>query len=94
MKGTPEELELRSSNIWHWPHGDYDKMIEDFHKDPHNAPMPMFIGFPCSKDSTWNSRYPGKSNAVILTMAMYDEFKEWENDKPGNRSDEYKEKKK
>ncbi len=93
MKGTPEELELRSSNIWHWPHKDYDRMIEEFHNDPEKAPIPMFIGFPCSKDSTWNKRYPGKSNAVILTMARYNEFKEWENDKCGKRSEEYQIKK-
>ena len=93
IDGTPEELELRSSNIWHWPHGDYDKLIEDFHNDPENAPIPMFIGFPCSKDSTWNERFPGKSNAVILTISKYEEFKEWENDRQGKRGIEYKNKK-
>lgn len=94
MEGTPEELELRSSNIWHWPHGDYDKMIEDFHKDPDNAPIPMFIGFPCSKDSTWSERYPGKATAVILTLAQYSEFEEWKDDRPGKRREEYQQIKK
>ena len=94
LDGEPDELELRSSNIWHWPHGDYDKMIDDFHKDPDNAPIPMFIGFPCAKDSTWKTRYPGKSTAVILTLSKYDEFEKWKSERPGNRSDEYKEKKK
>ena len=89
MEGTPEELELRSSNIWHWPDRDYDKMIEEFHNDPLKAPIPMFIGFPCSKDSTWNKRYPGKSNAVILTMSRYSEFEKWKDDKPGKRREEY-----
>ena len=94
MDGTPEELELRSSNIWHWPHGDYDKMIDDFHNDPNEAPIPMFIGFPCSKDSTWNNRYPGKSNAVILTLSKYEEFEKWKDEKQGKRSEEYQIKKK
>lgn len=94
MEGSPEEIGLRSSNIWHWPHGDYDKMIEDFHNDPDNAPIPMFIGFPCAKDSTWNNRYPGKSNAVILTISKYSEFEKWKNDRPGKRAEEYQQKKK
>lgn len=94
MEGEPDELELRSSNIWHWPHRDFDKMIKDFHNDPDNAPIPMFIGFPCAKDSTWKTRYPGKSTAVILTLSKYDEFEKWKTERPGNRSDEYKAKKK
>ena len=89
MEGSPQELELRSSNIWHWPNKNYDQMIEEFHKDPKIAPIPMFIGFPCSKDSTWNTRYPGKSNAVILTMSRFEEFEEWEHERPGKRSPEY-----
>jgi all-trans-retinol 13,14-reductase len=94
MEGTPEELELRSSNIWHWPNKDYDQMIEEFHKDPKRAPIPMFIGFPCSKDSTWNDRFPGKSNAVILTMAKFEEFEQWLDERPGKRAPEYQQLKK
>ena len=80
MKGTPESLKLRSSNIWHWPtlNGDYDEMLEKFYNNPEEAPVPAFIGFPCAKDSTWNSRFPGKSNAVILTMIDYKTFQKWE----------------
>ncbi len=78
MEGTPTELKLRSANIWSYPISDYDKMLEDFYKDPENAPIPLFIGFPCAKDSTWEKRYPNKSNAVILTMSEYDLFKKWD----------------
>ena len=93
MKGTPSELKLRSSNIWHWPEADYDKMLDKFMEDPHNAPIPMFLGFPCAKDSTWEARFPGRSNSVILTMADYRWFEKWgstswpntANDKAGKR---------
>jgi len=90
MNKSPSELKLRGSNIWHWPNQDYDKMLNDYYKDPLNAPMPMFIGFPCAKDSTWETRYPGKSTAVILTMSKFDEFKKWENTKLKKRGEEYK----
>jgi len=89
IKGSPTELKLRSSNIWSWPEKDYDSMLEKFYKDPENAPVPLFIGFPCAKDSTWESRYPGKSNAVIMTMAKYKDFEKWKDKKCMKRGDEY-----
>ena len=45
--------------------GDYDEMLEKFYQNPEKEPIPIFIGFPCAKDSSWSERYPGKSNAVI-----------------------------
>ena len=69
-------------------------MIDDFHKNPETAPIPMFIGFPCAKDSDWSRRYPGKSNAVILTMANFEEFEKWKDERPGKRSEEYQKRKK
>ena len=90
MNKSPSELKLRGSNIWHWPDQDYDKMLNEYHKDPLHAPIPMFIGFPCAKDSTWETRYPGKSTAVILTMSKFDQFKKWENKKLKHRGEEYK----
>ena len=30
LKGNPDELKLRSSNIWVLPNSNYDKMLEDF----------------------------------------------------------------
>lgn len=91
LNDSPSNLKLRGSNIWHWPTetGDYDKMLEDFYQNPVNAPIPMFIGFPCAKDSTWEQRFPGKSNAVILTMINYDWFNKWKNTKQGKRGEEY-----
>jgi len=94
MDTPPSELKLRSANMWSYPDKDFDKMIERYYKDPLNEPMPFFMGFPCAKDSTWNERYPGKSNAVILTAAKYEWFEEWEDKKWNKRGDEYKEFKK
>lgn len=27
-------VQLRSSNIWHWPGSDYDRLLEEFYNDP------------------------------------------------------------
>jgi all-trans-retinol 13,14-reductase len=89
MEGTPTELNLRSSNIWSWPEKDYDKMSEKFYNNPESAPIPLFIGFPCAKDSTWENRFPGKSNAVILTMAKYEWFEKWKDLKMKKRGKDY-----
>ena len=89
LNGTPQELGLRSANIWHNPHHDYDAMIETFYDEPFSEPMPLFIGFPCAKDSDWTNRFPNKSNAVILTTFPYADFKNWEHLKMGKRGQDY-----
>ena len=64
-------------------------MIKAFEADPHSAPIPLFAGFPCAKDSDWNRRFPGRSNAVIMTLANFDWFKEWEHEPQGKRGPKY-----
>ena len=89
LKGTPEELGLKSSNIWSWPDKDYDNMIELFEKEPLNNPIPLFIACSCAKDESWNERYPGKSNAIVLTMAKKEWFNDWEDQRCMHRGEDY-----
>ena len=64
LKGNPKELGLRSSNMWIYPHGNYEKLVQDFYDDPFESPIPSFIAFSSMKDETWNVE--GKSNAIVL----------------------------
>ena len=89
LKGTPSELNLRSSNMWIYPHGDFDTLIEDFLKDPLEAPMPLFMGFSCRKDEDWEKNFPEYSNAIILTQVDKNMFNEWENEKCMKRGIDY-----
>lgn len=89
LQGNPDELNLRSSNFWIYPHGDYDKVIKDFIEDPLNKPIPLFMAFSSMKDDSWKERFPGYSNAIILTVAKKEWFKFWENEKCMKRSDDY-----
>jgi len=91
MKTPASELKLRSTNMWSYPDKNFDKMLKQYYKDPLNEPMPFFMGFPCKKDSTWNTRFPGKSNAVILTAAKYEWFEEWNDKKWNKRGKDYEE---
>lgn len=69
---------------------DYDEMLTRFYADPVNAPIPLFIGFPCAKDSSWPQRFPGKSNAIVLTMIDYEHFQKFEGvGKQGKRGSSY-----
>jgi len=90
LEGDPEDLELKSRNKWIWPNRDYDKMVEDFENDPENAPIPLFIACSCMKDLDWKKNFPGKSNAIILTLSKYEWFEKWKDEKCMRRSKEYK----
>ena len=89
LKGNPDELELRDSNLWIYPNKDYDKMLEDFEKNILKNPMPLFIACTCAKDSDWPNRYPDKSSAIILTLGKKEWFEEWENEKCMKRNLDY-----
>ena len=89
LKGTPEELGLRSSNMWIYPHRDYENLFEDFLQDPIDNPMPLFIAFSCKKDLDWNNKYQGYSNAVVLGVINKKTFEEYENTKINKRGDRY-----
>lgn len=89
LKGTPKQLNLRSSNFWIYPHGDYEKVIYEFLEDPLNKPMGLFMGFSCMKDPEWTKKYPNYSNAVILTQVKKEWFEEWKDKKCMKRGNEY-----
>mgnify|MGYP001169140480 FL=1 len=40
--------------------------------------IPAFLGFSCKKDTSWNERFPNKSNCVIITQVDYEYYKQWE----------------
>jgi len=53
LKGTPDQLGLPRANFWIYPSTDHDGNVEQFLKDPQNAPFPVvYISFPAAKDHT------------------------------------------
>ncbi len=78
-----------NGNFWIYPTADHDATIEAFGKDM-NAEFPvMYISFPSSKDPHWKEKHPNKSTVEIISVAKYDWFKEWENDRWKHRGEEY-----
>eukprot|EP00061_Rhincodon_typus_P018246 g47346.t1 len=49
----------------------------------------MFVSFPSAKDPAWDARYTGKSNMVIVTLAHYEWFEEWKDERVKKRGEDY-----
>ncbi|KAJ1136333.1 hypothetical protein NDU88_002750 [Pleurodeles waltl] len=93
LKGSKEELGLKSTNCWIFKHNDMDNMTIRFaalrkEEVPGNIPM-MLITFPSAKDPTYQQRHPGKSCMTMLTMARYEWFEEWKDARVKHRGPEY-----
>jgi len=89
VKESPEDIKLGTTNLWIYPHNDYDKAIADFDKDV-NAPLPVvYISFPSGKDPLWNENFPGRSTVEIITCMPYKWFEKWQDERWQKRGEEY-----
>ncbi|XP_037742972.1 all-trans-retinol 13,14-reductase-like [Chelonia mydas] len=93
LRGTTEELGIKSTNYWIYLANDLDEMMTRYaalsrEEVSENVPM-MFITFPSAKDPTYQQRHPGQSCMTILTMARYEWFEEWSGAGVKNRGADY-----
>ncbi len=94
LDGTTEELGLKASNIWAFQNSDldgtYEKYISLTPEEAATTPPPLlFLSFPSAKDPTYAQRYPGKSTCVIITIAPYEWFQTWTDERVMHRGDDY-----
>ena len=91
LKGTAEDLKLPKHNCWFYKDYNFDKTHEKFINNPKNEKIPMFyVSFPSAKDTSWEERYKEKQTIQIIIPMPFDQFKIWENSRPGKRGQEYK----
>ncbi|XP_069809257.1 all-trans-retinol 13,14-reductase-like [Dendropsophus ebraccatus] len=93
IRGTSDELGLKSTNLWIYSESDLNSMMEKFsslewEEVCEQLPL-MFITFPSAKDPTYSQRHPGRSSMTLLTMAPYSWFQQWSGQQPRHRGDEY-----
>ncbi|XP_062993766.1 all-trans-retinol 13,14-reductase-like [Elgaria multicarinata webbii] len=93
LRGTKEELGIKSTNYWIYPNNDLDSITTKFtslsrEEVSTNLPM-LFITFPSAKDPTYQERHPGCSCMTLLTMARYEWFEEWAGGRVRKRGPEY-----
>lgn len=90
IRDTAENLGLQKSNYWIYQSNDHDEAVANYLLNPLKNDFPVvYISFPSVKDPTWEDRYPGKSTIEIITLAPYEMFKKWEDDRWKKRGDEY-----
>ncbi|CAE7879502.1 retsat [Symbiodinium microadriaticum] len=98
LRGTAEELELSSSNLWALPSPEIEGDLDRYYADPwpmvDSGSLLLFVGFPSAKDPEAAARHPGKSTCVIITEAKEEWFSAWRDAKQGKRGADYEQLKK
>ncbi|EDO43555.1 predicted protein [Nematostella vectensis] len=94
LHGTKEELGLKARNMWAFTGNDLDSICSEYlgldGDAAGNEDIPLlFISFPSTKDPEWDKRHPGKSTCTIITLARYEWFEQWENERVMKRGADY-----
>ncbi|MEM9456672.1 MAG: NAD(P)/FAD-dependent oxidoreductase [Myxococcota bacterium] len=86
---TAEALGLSKPNIWVFPSEDHDANISRFLANP-DAPLPLaYLSFPSAKDPDFSRRHPGRATVEVVTLAPYEWFSSWENERWKKRGPDY-----
>ncbi|XP_059175978.1 all-trans-retinol 13,14-reductase-like, partial [Physella acuta] len=94
VEGSPSELKLPAGNTWVYNTDDINKTMSGFFNlkadEIEDIQIPFgCISFPSAKDPEWEKKYPGKSSVLVITLANWDWFKEWKEEKQRHRGDRY-----
>lgn len=98
LKGSAEELKIKGQNVWAYTDADvntevrnyYNKTADNFLDE--DIPF-LFIGFPSAKDPAHSKRYPNKSTCTVVSLAQWEWFSEWKDERVKHRGGIYDEKK-
>ena len=96
LKGTKEELGLKASNVWAFTDTDLNRITQEYldmdaaTAGTEDIPL-LFISFPSTKDPEWENRHPGKTTATVITVARYEWFGPWEDQRIMKRGEDYEE---
>ena len=89
LKENLREFGIGNSNYWVYPHNDHDRGVKEYLEDP-SKPFPVtYISFPSLKDPEWDDRYAGKSTIEMITLAPYEWFEKWEDERWKHRGEDY-----
>lgn len=89
LKGTREDLDLHTTNLWIYPNENVDLNIQEFNPKPNFDFPAMFISFPSTKDPLWETNHPGKSTIEIIVPTPFAWFEKWQDTKWQKRGAEY-----
>jgi all-trans-retinol 13,14-reductase len=80
FKGSPEALNLPKHTLWYFNGYDMDQVFDEYFDNLKDTrPPTCYIGFPCSKNVTWEKRFPGVSNCILISDGLWEWFEKWQN---------------
>jgi phytoene dehydrogenase-like protein len=92
IRGDADEIGLPDHNLWYFNGYDLDNAFDAYFTDPTAVrPPTVYIGFPCTKDTTWKKRFPGVSNCILISDGLYEWFEKWADKPVRNRGEDYME---
>jgi phytoene dehydrogenase-like protein len=92
IKGDATDLKLPTHNLWYFNNYDLDTAFDRYFQTPTEVrPPTVYIGFPCTKDTTWKRRFPGVSNCILISDGLYEWFEKWADKPSRNRGADYME---
>jgi all-trans-retinol 13,14-reductase len=90
IKGDADEVGLPKHNLWYFNGYDIDSAFDKYFANPtEERPPTVYIGFPCTKDTTWKKRFPGTSNCILISDGLYEWFEKWKDKPVRNRGGDY-----
>ncbi|KAG7346824.1 FAD dependent oxidoreductase [Nitzschia inconspicua] len=90
IDGSADELNLPTHNLWYFNSYDMDDAFDAYFANPREVrPPTVYIGFPCTKDTTWKLRFPKISNCILISDGLWEWFEEWQGTKVENRGADY-----
>ncbi|KAL5017632.1 hypothetical protein ScPMuIL_007221 [Solemya velum] len=96
LKGSKEELGLKSQNTWAFYGNDLNEDIRHVQNATveeitENGLPFLFICFSSAKHSDWHEKNPDKSMALVISVADFKWFEDWDKQKVKHRGDDYEE---
>jgi all-trans-retinol 13,14-reductase len=90
IQGDANEIGLPDHNLWYFNSYDMDQAFDEYFAHPtETRPPTVYIGFPCTKDTTWKKRYPGVSNCILISDGLWEWFEKWQDLPVKQRGQDY-----
>lgn len=90
LRGNAADIGLPTHNLWYFNSDDLDTAFDMYFANPRGSrPPTVYIGFPCTKDTQWETRFPGVSNCILISDGLWEWFEEWSTEPAHNRGESY-----
>jgi all-trans-retinol 13,14-reductase len=89
LRKRPSDAPLEATNLWIFPGNDHDANVRRFQENAEAEFPVLFISFPSEKDPEFAERHPGRATIEVVTLARYDWFAKFVDQRWKHRGAEY-----